>query len=506
MQTARKQPEAQTMGQEDASRALFTLAMAVVATVALLVVMRPSIVRAQGAVSTASPAAASTTVHVVKAGETLWSLAARYYGDGHKWQELARTNKLDIDKQPLKVGMRLTVPSKPSVTGAKAAQVAAAPADSSVPRAAVARAGEGTLPTPPPAAQTSKARTGASLASQTAGKGDASQKSSRAAGASATAAQRAGAARDREAAKVTVSTSAASPDTERLNLAPSRGTLMGGEESRVQRVGLLNAGDQAAARKPTEALTVFHRDIPDAAEAERRALAVMAPNVPVSRRAEYEAAPFLLPATAVAAAGSVAHGAGAGQGSGQSAGRRRFLQTDLVELTPARGTSYRVGERLVVFRESSTSDGKSAVAVPTGVLEVVSAESGKLPVAVVRQQTGAIETGQRVIPSTGEPAARAEALRLSAPDISAQIRWLDASELMPTLQSFAIIGAGSDKGLRAGDEVAFYSKPAGKGAEMLTATARVVRVDAASSTVIIVRQYGHEIASGMTVRRFAKAP
>ena len=74
-----------------ARQALGRLLIALVATLALLALWTPKVVHAQTSATAASQVAdSSTTIHVVKAGESLWLIAERYYGDGHQWEEVAR--------------------------------------------------------------------------------------------------------------------------------------------------------------------------------------------------------------------------------------------------------------------------------------------------------------------------------------------------------------------------------------------------------------------------------
>lgn len=470
---------------------LSRLLVAVVATLALLAVWRPSLLHAQDTAPASQEA--SSRSHIVKAGETLWSLAARYYGDGHQWQNLARRNGIPITNEPpLKVGMRLSVPARPTVRGAKAAEVAAAPADSTVPKVALTKAGEGTLPAPE--ATASRAPSG-SLAGQTSGKGNAG---------AAPAARASNPPRQAPSASASVAPSgpAVAADTSKANLTPTVGTMMG--ERGIRRIGLADQEAAMNSRKASEVVTVFHRDLPDAAEAERRTRAVLRPNTPTPRTAEYLSAPFVVAEKSLEKTGRIAARVGSPQSS--EGYPQRAIKTDQVELEAADKQSFKVGDRLVVFGAPARVDKAQLLVIPTGILEVVKAEAGKPALALVRRQAGRIEAGQQVLPAADISAPWIKTVRLDAPDIVTTVKWLDPNETQPTLQSFVVLGAGSAKGLAAGDELAIYRRIAKGTTETVAALVRVVRVERDYATTIITKQYQTDISLGMTAKRYAKAP
>lgn len=59
----------------------------------------------------AEPAASQARVHVVQPGETLYSIAKRYYGQGKQWRRVFQANKNRIiDPNRIKAGMKLIIP------------------------------------------------------------------------------------------------------------------------------------------------------------------------------------------------------------------------------------------------------------------------------------------------------------------------------------------------------------------------------------------------------------
>lgn len=83
------------------------------------------------------PAQADTArTHVVQRGETLWSLAASYLGNGHRWREIVALNEnLIRSAQELPVGATIRIPGRAAIARPPATAPAATPPTATPPAA-----------------------------------------------------------------------------------------------------------------------------------------------------------------------------------------------------------------------------------------------------------------------------------------------------------------------------------------------------------------------------------
>lgn len=249
-----------------------------------------------------------------------------------------------------------------------------------------------------------------------------------------------------------------------------------------------------------EETTVFLSRAIDAAQADVEVEMLLPVKTARARSGEYAGAPYAVSGAAFGAAGFVGNAAST---SGQRTPKRMQL-LDEVEITVPTGTVAEVGQRFVTVDGNRLFKSTVQIAVPTGVLEVVKAEAGRAPVARVVQQTGAIQEGQRLLPLEGSAivsSAITPVARLSnAPETD--VIWIDGAGLLPSLQSFVVLGAGEKEGVKAGDQFALVTrKGLGPDAiEQRIAVVRVVRVTAFGSSAIVVRQDQPGIGVGTAAR------
>ena len=491
-----------------ARQALIRLMIAIMATIALLFVWRPTVVHAQESAArkapATTPASAQPATHVVRAGESLWSLAVRYYGDGSAWQELARANAVATSaSRPLVVGMRLTVPPKPPMRAA-GAPTAVLTAGTDVPKPALAVA---IAPSPAAAATTSRS----SLSAQTAGRGDAAQvapRSARTVRATRTPARTPARA---ASAKPTTSVGAATDSVSRAPMATAGARSALGPQMKTEtplvravRIGLVEPGGMAAARG-SEPSTIFIRRVPTLEEAQAQARAATRAHTIAPRRGEFDAAPFLIAPARLASAGRIVRRVGAAA-AGSTKDVQLVLIADEVEITPPAGVSLSVGDRLVALQDRAILESGAHVALPGGVLVVTQADAGRPIIAVVHRQSGRLAQGHLLLPVTGGPAAPVRADAAAGDQMRTTVLWVDNEALLPTLQSYLLLAAGTAQGVQAGDEFALVKTrgSANTGEEQRIAVVRVVRSDATGSTAIVVRQDRGEIAVGIGARRVAR--
>ncbi len=416
----------------------------------------------------ASVTASSAGTHTVRAGETLWSLAARYYGDGHKWRELASANGLaEGGERGISVGQVLRVPAQaPSLAQARAAMAEAPPAE--LPQTAVAPAQPENEPVvQPPAAAP------AQIASP--------------------------AVTPLEVVPELVEPAPVAPLAE-----PARGTLMGGDpEDRrtATRIGLVRPVDLAAARGG-ENTTIFLGPAPFDADTMAGTIYLNGSESfvePAGRRVpEFLAAPFPMGADARKSAGRVL-----GRGEGGSAVTSRVLQRmqqrDLVQIALPAGADATPGAQFIAVTHGSALGSDVSLAVPTGLL-VVEASADSVPVGRVMRLFGVMEQGQTLVPFVEAPetpvAATVEAIETT-------VRWITEQPLLPSLEAYLILAPVEGATIQAGDR---FELLAGSGTESHVAMVRVVRVSDEGATAIVMQQTQPSIVRGLRARRIGRAP
>ena len=506
-----KQAHLSTIGHAAPRLLLARVVIAVLATLALLVIWHPVVVHAQEATSAAlakgaqsrqqPPAAKDTapTTHTVKAGETLWSIATRYYGDGHQWRAVARRNGIALSSDTaLRIGRNLVLPSRRAVAASASTRLTRA--DTATPRMATTPAAPA-LPVPSAAmGPVVTKRPSGALAEQTSGKANASS------------AKRPDA--DARAGRNPKTTLAAIPKTTVSGSDTGAMTPPGVMRPMVKaermlrnapaRIGLVDVADLKLYRPAGESPTVFVLRVPDASIAAASANAIRLHAEPAARTGEYQTAPFPVAASRWTQAGRVIRRLD-DAGSTMPEPKRMQL-ADQVEIAAPTGTTLSVGDRLVAVRRGGVLSPGVLVAVPTGILQVTKVDAGTTAHAYVRSVYGVVEQGEALFSIEG--AAAPTGLRsepVAGRDVETTVSWIDASELLPTLQTFLLLAAGQAQGVKAGEQFALV-RPSATGGEERIAMVRVVRVGASGSTAIVIGQTLPEIASGVRARRVSRVP
>ncbi len=415
----------------------------------------PAQVRAQGAAVTAS----SSGTHTVRPGETLWSLAARYYGNGHKWRELAALNGLsEGGERGVAVGQVLRLPAElPPLAAARAAMAEAPP--TSTPSVAVTPAG-----------------------------GDKPREAAPAVEVRAVAAEPAPAPAAAEPAPAPIAAPAEAPAAE----APAA--------ERAVRIGLVKPTELSAARG-RDNTTIFIGPAPFDADTMQGTIWLNGNEsfvAPAGRRVgEFQAAPVPVEAASWKESGRIV--ARAQATGGRVAGAvQRMQQRDLVEVVLPSGLEPTPGMQLVAVAQGADLGRGARLAIPTGILTVEAPRNG-VTVARVTRIYGVIEQGQAMLPYVEAPAAPVAG---DVPALETTVRWITDAPLLPSLQAYLVLSP-AEQGIEPGDRFELVSSGA---SGTRVAVARVVRVTSAGATAIVTQQDQPAIRVGMTARRIGRAP
>ena len=139
-------------------------------------------------------------------------------------------------------------------------------------------------------------------------------------------------------------------------------------------------------------------------------------------------------------------------------------------------------------------------------MPLITTERGKPLHAIVRSVSGVVEQDEALFPVEGAAAPAGHAAEnATTGDVETRVMWIDAAELLPTLQSYVLLAAGQAHGVKAGEQFALVRRSA-TGGEDRIAVVRVVRVGMTGSSAIVISQSLPEIASGVLARRIARLP
>ncbi len=371
-------------------------------------------------------------VHLVLPGETLWSLATRYLGDGHRWEEIVALNRAVVSSaRSLEAGTTLRIP-------AAGAGRTSAPA---------ARAGA--LP--------------ATVAN----------------GVSALPARRAGDDGFARFAGRTVFFA------ERRSAIGSDANVAGGARP-------VGSADPVGSGRSGGTMAGTARD---------------------ALVRELIGAPWVAADEEMAGAGRVTHRLEEmAIASGDDA--RELHLYDRVALRAPRSARASVGSDLlaVVMRRL---DGVGLVAIPVGVVRVTQAESadGEAFGRVIAKY-GSVEEGVLLVPFPASsvaavpPDGTASASttgggRGDLAGIDGEVLTVMDGALLPTLQHFVLVDAGSGRGVRSGDAVTFFADEASRArgrATDVVARGTVLRASAGGASVLIVQQAQPALRVGTVLR------
>ncbi|HEX6314328.1 MAG TPA: hypothetical protein VFZ73_05690 [Gemmatimonadaceae bacterium] len=156
--------------------------------------------------------------------------------------------------------------------------------------------------------------------------------------------------------------------------------------------------------------------------------------------------------------------------------------------------------RWLLVRRGPLLPGLGLVVIPTGIVRLTSHGATGVTAQVVAQ-FDAMACSNAILRAADPPVTRPGRLTTVAGGPQGRVAWVASGSLLPTLQHTLILDVGGAAGLAVGDRVTVYGA---NGEEV--AQADVVRVDARSSTALVVRQSLGSLAAGQRIRVTEKFP
>lgn len=226
------------------------------------------------------------------------------------------------------------------------------------------------------------------------------------------------------------------------------------------------------------------------------------------RQGEYDAAPYVVDRKAPLGAGRII-GAVERVALGLSS-EAGFKLYDRLYITAPANTNPQPGEQLVLARQREDIADVGRLVEPTGLLHIDSlGEKGVLIGTIVRQFKE-IHRDELTVPYDASFTPTTTRPTTGTYPVAGKVVWIPRGNILPSLQTYVVLGASSAQGLKSGDRFTIYDEPVddvkGKAHPTATATVQIVRVTPYAATGMIIEQTQPMVAEGMTAKQTAKMP
>ncbi len=200
-------------------------------------------------------------------------------------------------------------------------------------------------------------------------------------------------------------------------------------------------------------------------------------------------------------------------GIAEASNRSIFQAYDRIFISPPVGQVAPEGERYLAYRLGPVLENQGQVVIPTGIIEVTkAARSGTAAGARVVRAFLELSADDRLIPIDTAGVGTTIRPRSVVNGPVTTIKWVFGEPVLPSVQSFVVLGLSSQQGVKMGDEFLIYQPQAkpenGEPAypEIPISRVQVVRSTPYGVTAVVLGQEQPAIKEGMNARVIARMP
>lgn len=229
-----------------------------------------------------------------------------------------------------------------------------------------------------------------------------------------------------------------------------------------------------------------------------------------ARRREAERVPYLVGLGGLEGAGRLTLPTARSANRAATTVGRAVQLYDRVRLSLPAGSTVAKGMTLLTIRYGPTLKGIGRIAIPTGMLRVVSDSAGGIAELVT--QFDQVAEDHLVVPAWSPPGVTDSVPVRVANGPTTAVLWIAGDALLAAPGAAILLSRGSGDGLKVGDQVTLVKqeRPARRRAPtpdpVEIAVAQVVRVTRAGASAVLLSQVDGAIAVGTTGRVTARLP